>query len=428
MKTFFQREEDIVRCNRCGFCEEVCPTFRATGEEFSLARGRNRLMRKCMEKEFDLFKEPEINHHIYSCLLCGACEVACPSSVITTTLVRAARAEITKQKGNPFPVRMGLHGVLGNQRTLSLGSKAIRFYQRSGARWLARHSGFLGLLGSLGKAEGILPDIPAKTLRDRLPSVLKKPQRTRHKVAYFAGCFMNNFFPDVAEATLRNLQHNDIEVVVPKSACCGVPHEAYGEVEMQKKLAKQNLDFFSKHQVEAIITDCASCAHGLHSYAELLEDDPKYGPIAAKFSKMVKDPSQYLVEVGFKKEMGPVNARVSYHDPCHAVRGIKVSAEPREILKSIPGLKFVEMNEANWCCGGAGSYNVTHYDLSQKILARKMGNFKATGAELLATSCPACLMQLGHGLDVHKIDAKAIHVMQLLDMAYQNKGARSKVG
>ncbi|MBC7324591.1 MAG: (Fe-S)-binding protein, partial [Moorella sp. (in: Bacteria)] len=193
VKTFREMEEDIVRCNRCGFCEEVCPTYKVTGEEFSLARGRNRLMRQSMEGKFDLTREPEINHYIYSCLLCGACVVACPSSVITDTLVKAARAEITRANGNPFPIRMALHGVLARQKRLTLGAKALRFYQRSGARWLARHTGFLGLLGSLGKAEGILPDIPSRTLRERLPQVLQKPLKPRHRVAYFAGCMMNNF-------------------------------------------------------------------------------------------------------------------------------------------------------------------------------------------------------------------------------------------
>jgi len=214
-------------------------------------------------------------------------------------------------------------------------------------------------------------------------------------------------------------------VLVPASNCCGIPHEAYGETEMHIKLAKENLDSFSRFEVEAVVTDCASCAHGLHYYAELLQDDPQYSRKAQEFAAKVKESSQYLAAAGWKKEMGPVNATVTYHDPCHAVRGLKVKDEPRQILKSIPGLKFVEMAESDWCCGGAGSYNVTHYELSQRILERKMGNFKKTGAEYLATSCPACLMQLAHGLDVHKLPGSAIHVMQLLDRAYQNRTAKS---
>jgi glycolate oxidase iron-sulfur subunit len=426
VKKFSDIGEDICRCNRCGFCEEVCPTYRVTGEEFSLARGRNRLMRRSLEGAFDLTREPEINHHIYSCLLCGNCVVACPSSVITDTMIKSARAAITAAKGNPFPIRMALHGVLAKQRRLTLGTKVLRFYQRSGARWLARHTGFLGLLGSMGKAEGVLPQIPERTLRDRLPQLLKKPARPKRRVAYFAGCMMNNFFPQVAAATLRVLQLNDIEVIVPISNCCGIPHEAYGESEAHLKLAKENLDTFSREQFDAVITDCSTCAHGLHYYAELLQDDPKYGPLAKEFSAKVKDPSQYLVEVGFKQEMGTINAKVTYHDPCHGVRGIKVKEQPRQIIKSIPGIEFVELDESDWCCGGAGSYNVTHYDISRKILDRKMDNFRKTGAEYLVTACPACLMQLAHGLDVHKLPAKAIHVMQLLDQAYQNQQEKSK--
>lgn len=411
--------EDVVRCNKCGFCQEVCPTYKATGEEFSVARGRNRLIRLSLEGTFDLTQNPEINHHIYSCLLCGACVNACPSSVITDTLVKAARAEITRAKGQPFPIRLALRGVLADQRRLSLGAKALRFYQRSGARWLARHTGFLKLLGALGKAEGLLPEVPAFTLRQQLPRLLKPPVRPRRKVAYFAGCVINNFFSPIGEATLRVLQHNDCEVVVPTTNCCGIPHEAYGDLDTLLALAKQNLEAFKQHQVEAIVTDCASCAHGLHNYAELFKDDPHYGPLAREMASKVKEAVAYLAEIGIKKEMGALNITVTYHDPCHAVRGLKIKNQPREILKSIPGVKLVEMNESDWCCGGAGSYNVTHYELSRKILERKMDNFRKTGAEYLATSCPACLMQLAHGINTQGLAAKAVHVIQLLDQAYR---------
>ncbi|MCG0277359.1 MAG: (Fe-S)-binding protein [Thermanaeromonas sp.] len=413
--------EDVVRCNKCGFCQEVCPTYKATGEEFSLARGRNRLIRLSLEGTFDLIHNPEINHHIYSCLLCGACVNACPSSVITDTLVKAARAEITRAKGQPFPIRLALRGVLAKQRRLTLGAKALRFYQRSGARWLARHTGFLKLLGALGKAEGLLPDIPGYTLRDRLPHILKPPVRPRYRVAYFAGCVINNFFPAIGEATLRVLQHNDCEVVVPSTNCCGIPHEAYGDVEILLDLAKQNLEAFKQHKVDAIITDCASCAHGLHNYAQLLEDDPHYKDLAREVAGKVQDAVAFLASLGIKKDMGSLNITATYHDPCHAVRGLKVKKEPREILKAIPGVNFVEMNEADWCCGGAGSYNVTHYELSMRILERKMKNFQLTGAQYLVTSCPACLLQLAHGLNVHGLPGKAVHIMQLLDQAYQKK-------
>lgn len=427
-KTFQDITNELFRCNKCGFCQEVCPTYKVTGEEFSLARGRNQLMRLSAESVFDLTKEPEINHHIYSCLLCGNCVVACPSSVKTDMMIKVARAEITKASGQPFPIRMALQGVLADQKRLALGAKTLRFYQRSGARWLARHTGFLNLLGSLGKAEGVLPDIPEKNLREKLPEILKKPANPRAKVIYFPGCIINNFFSAVGEATIRVLQENDVEVIVPEeTTCCGLPHEAYGDVETQIKVAKANIDAFSKYDnVDAIITDCSTCAHGLESYGELFENDSAYAEKAKKVAKKVKDPSQYLVNIGFKKDMGPVNAKVTYHDPCHAVRGIGVKSEPREIIKSIPGIEFVEMNESDWCCGGAGSYNVTHYDISRRILDRKMGNFKKTNANYLVTSCPSCMMQLGHGIDVHNLNARTIHVMQLLDMAYRNKNNKNK--
>lgn len=419
VKKLHDMVEEAVRCNKCGFCQEVCPTYKVTGEEFAVARGRNRLIRLVLDGKLDLKQEPEIAKYLYDCLLCSACVSVCPSAVVTDKLNFSARRTLAEMYGSNFFKNMIFKGVLLNPRKFKMTAKMVWFYQRSGLQWLARSTGLLKLMGYLGKIEGLAPVAAGTSLRDKLPEVVKKIKNPKHKVGYFLGCLANNFFTSMGEATLRVLGENDVAVEVPEVVCCGVPHMAYGEIELAKEAARKNIDAFEGLGVDAIVTDCASCGHGLHAYAELLEDDPVYGPKAQAFCKKVVDINAYLVEIGFKKPAGEVVAKVTYHDPCHLVRGMKVSNEPREILKAIPGIQFVEMNEANWCCGGAGSYGVTHYDMSMNILDRKMGNFAKTGAELLATACPGCMMQLAHGLTRSKADARTVHTVQLLDQAYQ---------
>ncbi|MEW5933753.1 MAG: (Fe-S)-binding protein, partial [Bacillota bacterium] len=257
----------------------------------------------------------------------------------------------------------------------------------------------------------------------------------RKRVAYFLGCVTDNLFPPVGEAVIGVLERNGYQVVVPENLCCGVAHRAYGDVAAAEELARQNLAVLAGTGAELVVTDCATCAHTLREYGDLLADDPRHAAAAAELSGKVREVSQLLVEEGFAEPRGAVEETVTYHDPCHLGRGMGVRAQPRQILRSIPGLEFRELPEADWCCGGAGSYNVTHHELSVRILERKMENFRQTGARLLATSCPSCLLQLGFGLRRGELAARAgvgvpavqsgarvVHPVQLLWQSYRNGG------
>jgi glycolate oxidase iron-sulfur subunit len=198
-----------------------------------------------------------------------------------------------------------------------------------------------------------------------------------------------------------------------------MPAMGYGDHDAMMSMVKKNLDLTeSLKEVDAIITTCASCGSMLKKYASLLKDDPQYVEAAKTFAGKVKDISEFLVGIGLNIEMKGLKTKVTYHDPCHLGRFQKISAPPRQILKSIPGVEYVELAEANVCCGAAGSYSLGHYDLSMKVLARKIGNVAKTGADLIVTCCPGCSMQLAHGTRTHKLKTKATELVELLDRAY----------
>jgi glycolate oxidase iron-sulfur subunit len=195
----------------------------------------------------------------------------------------------------------------------------------------------------------------------------------------------------------------------------------YGEIEEARKLARHNIDAFSSSGVEVIVTDCASCGSFLRGYHTLLKEDPEYAEKALAFSEKIQDISEFLAQsISLRQDLGEIRGRVTYHDPCHLVRAQNVADQPRQLLNLIPGLELVEMKEADLCCGGAGSYNLTHYETSMKILDRKMTNIAATGADLIATGCPGCQMQLRLGVKRKGLGARVVHPIELLDQAYQN--------
>lgn len=434
--------EDVYKCNKCGFCQEVCPTYKTTGEEFSVARGRNRLVRLALEGILDLSRERELEEYIYSCILCGSCVSVCPSAVPTDRIVAAARAELVSRKGQPLVKRLLLRGVVADMRRIRLTGRILAFYQRSGLRWLAKRSGLLHALGNLGKIEEIMPDLSSRSTAVAKPGFAgpgygsaspwarspedqrgedRRKEATAHpdRVGYFIGCAAQAVYRTVPEAVREVLAWNGTQTVTVDNVCCGLPHQAYGDFEKARDLARANIDLFSATGLDIIIFDCATCGHTLREYKNLLKDDEAYRQKAASFSAKIMDVNDYLVRHGFQKPEGEMKVRVTYHDPCHLARGMGVRSAPREVLKSIPGVDFVEMNEADMCCGGGGSYNITHYQGSLKILERKMKNYQATGAELLSTSCPGCTVQLSYGLKLNKLPGTVVHPVELLRAAYR---------
>ncbi|NMA01095.1 MAG: (Fe-S)-binding protein [Clostridia bacterium] len=407
----------ILNCNKCGLCQEVCPTYKISGHEFAVARGRLRLIRMALEGELDLNGEPELEEFVNECLLCKACEVNCPSFVPVSQIISEIRENYTQVKGLPLTKRLMYWGVFSKNKNLNLIRKMALIYQGTGANRIVKGVKFLKK-----SPLNLLPKLTKKSVREQLPEILKEIANPKHRVAYFLGCSVNNFFSEIGVASIKVLQENNCQVVIPEVSCCGAPHKSAGDREETIRLAKINLRAFKDLDVEAIVVDCSTCGSVLMEYAEILKDDQEYGELAQNIANLITDISAYLVKIDFRKPEGQLPlVRVTYHDPCHGIRSLKVQKEPRKILEAIPGVKLVEMRDAASCCGGAGSYSIFQAKTSKKVLKEKMANYQETEADILATSCPACTMQLGYGIELANLSGVVKHPVELLAQAYEKE-------
>lgn len=411
--------DEVLSCIRCGLCLSVCPTYREAGTETNSPRGRVALIRAAVEGRLTL--SPNFVDHMYRCLNCMACAAICPSGVQAHEIILDARVEIDTKLPQPGIKHWIFEGLLPSPDKLEALAWPLRLYQRTGLGWLAEKSGLLNLLPyRLGEATKLPPTLPMAPLRRKLRDVTPAIGERKYRVGFFLGCAQSLAFAGSSAGTARVLARNGAEVVTPRATvCCGMPAMAYGDLDTAMKLARRNIDAFEAAGVEAIITDCATCGEFGRHYGELLRHDPAYSVRAAAYSQKVQDISRFLTDIPLDERMGEVRAKVTYHDPCHLVRGQGVSAEPRRLLKLIPGVEFVEMKEANWCCGGAGTYMLTHHETSMGILDRKMANAGATNAEVVASGCPTCQMQLSYGVKRAGLKMKVTHPIALLDQAYR---------
>jgi glycolate oxidase iron-sulfur subunit len=227
-------------------------------------------------------------------------------------------------------------------------------------------------------------------------------------------------FADESCASVRVLVRNGCEVITPQAVqCCGMPARGYGRMDLVKNQARHNIALFESYDLDVIVTDCATCGSTLKEYGAILEDDPEWAGRAEDFSRKVKDVSEYLMEIPLEKPQGAINARVTYHDPCHLRRAQHVWQQPRALLGLIDGLEFIELPEADWCCGSAGSQLITHYETSTKVMNRKLDNLANTEAQVIASGCPGCQMQLLSGIRRRGLPVRVAHPVELLDEAYE---------
>ncbi len=415
METLQEVSEALLRCNKCGLCLAGCPIYKVTGIEWTAARGRLALLRSVLDNELEL---NELNEPIFNCLTCNGCTDHCPSGVIVDEIIVKARAELVRRRGQPWIRRLIFHSLLPNPSRLNKLAQLLGWLQASRLPALGRSLGITRLMGNAGKAEPILPKI---RLRHRITSASSPElEHPKYRVAYFVGCAATSLTPQVAEAAISVLNRHNVEVILPEFVCCGMPAYGYGDSDSALAMVRKNVDLASSLEVDAIIATCASCGSLLKKYPTLLSEDTDYLAQAKALASKVRDISEFLVSIGLVTEMGTLKKKVTYHDPCHLGRFQKVSEQPRQILKSIPGVEFIEMPESNMCCGAAGSYNLSHYSLSMSVLERKMKNVAQTGADLLITSCPGCTMQLAYGVKSNHLKMKCLELVEFLDQAYQS--------
>jgi len=405
-------------------CLPVCPTYNLTFQEQSSPRGRIRLIRSVADGTIGLTAEfvDEMNF----CLDCQACETACPAGVHYGTLVEDARQQIGEKKREPWRLRLlkflFLRGIIASKKRTQLFGRLMRVYEASGVRDAVEGSNILTLFSSKLHAKHLLlPRIAGTFFDEGIDEVFPAKAPKRGSVAFLSGCIMNISFANVHRDAVGVLRYNGFDVIVPKQqVCCGSLHGHNGDGAMAKELARKNLDVFGKFQFDALVIDSAGCGAFLKEYGRLLRDDPVYASQATELSRKTKDITEFLADVGMVAPQKPLAARVTYHEACHLVHSQKISSQPRQIIQSIPGIEFVELTEATWCCGSAGIYNVTRFDDSMKFLERKMENLASTRAEIVVTANPGCHLQLQYGIAKSGLKMEVVHPVTLLRRAYED--------
>lgn len=411
-------------CVHCGFCLEVCPTYQELTDETHSPRGRVYLIKNAAEGGVP-FDETVVDS-VYTCLDCRACETVCPSGVEVGALIETARGQafaagLPRGVNGPLE-RFFLRGLFPHPARLHALGALMRFYQASGIQKLVRGIGLLRFLPRhLRDMESALPKIASRPALRSLPDRIPPLGDSKGTAALFTGCVMDVFFSSINEATARVAARNGLEVAVPKDQlCCGALQIHAGDREQARDLARRNIDVFLGAKPDYIVINAAGCGAALKEYPELFHDDPEYLPKSEEFSRKVRDISELLTEVGFDPPKGRVEQTVTYHDACHLCHAQGIRAQPRELLKSIPGIRLVEMPDSERCCGSAGVYNLTHPQMADRLLERKIDDIPAE-ADAVAMGNPGCMMQIRMGVIRRGQDTEVLHTVELLDTAYSRE-------
>jgi Fe-S oxidoreductase len=414
---------ELYQCVHCGLCLDQCPTYRVLKLEPESPRGRIHLVKAAADGRIELnerFKE-----HLYLCLLCRACETACPSGVQYGRIAETAREHLGPPGSDLARAVLNFvfRHMLPYPRRLRFAFTLLRLYQRIG---LQRVMQFL-LPSRLREMDAMLPAIPRKFFRPS-SKVIPATGTLRAKVGMLNGCVMPLLFGEINEATVRVLQRNGCEIIFPQSqTCCGALNIHNGESKAAKHMARQNIDAFLSADVDAIIVNAAGCGAVMKEYVYLLRDDPAYAEKAERFGTLVKDAGEFLAGLGLVGTLGAVNMPVTYQDPCHLAHGQRIRSQPRNLLQSIPGLKLVEMEGSDRCCGSAGIYNITHPEMSRQLLKDKMQSIALTHAEALVAPNPGCMLQIRFGARQFGPNLEVYHLMDLLERSYSAaEGSSSK--
>ena len=411
-------EQLIAACVHCGFCLPTCPTFAVLGVEMDSPRGRIHLMKTVWDHRLGA-DAPGLEDHISKCLDCRACETACPSGVEYGKLVEGARSQIVVARPRSPVERLirtaAFEWLLPHRRALGAFATLSIAVRRLGMGSLLRAT----RLSVARRMADLLDLLPVRATASR-PATASPRGTRRARVAMLEGCVMGSVFGDTNAATARVLARNGVEVVATAGqTCCGALHAHAGERELARDLARRNIAAFEKVGADSVIVNAAGCGAAMKEYGWLLKDDPAWSARASEFAANVKDATEFLGDLGVSEPPGPLVARVTWDDPCHLLHGQKIREQPRALLAAIPGLEIVPLEEADWCCGSAGTYNVTEPDLARSILERKVANILRTRADTVVTANPGCLMQIQSGLRQAGSNVRVVHLIDLLDEAYR---------
>ena len=415
--------EELYRCVHCGLCLNQCPTYLELGLETESPRGRLALMKAVAEGRFGY--TDRLVEHMELCLLCRACEAACPSGVPFGSLMTETRARIEAQTSRPFIERtarnIAFKHLFPHQGRLGLAFRMLSLYQASGLQWLVRKSRMLKLLPTrLAHMESMLPKLSFSPYpRGKAKSVPAKGAEKK-TVALFSGCIMPLVFGPVNRATVNVLSKNGCRVDIPGGqGCCGALNVHSGERDSAREMARRNIDAFADS--DTVVVNAAGCGAMLKEYEELLAEDPGYSGKAETFVAKVKDVHEFLADLPLTPPRSGFNRRVTYQDSCHLAHAQRIKEAPRQVLTSIPGVELCEMPNSDKCCGAAGVYNIVNPELSSQLLDSKMRDVSAAEADVVTTANPGCMLQLDMGLRKQGQTTRSYHVVELLDEAYRQE-------
>ena len=413
----FVDHEKFFDCVHCGLCLASCPTYVELGTEMDSPRGRIVMMRALQEGHAQL--DAEIVEHLDLCLGCRACETACPSGVRYGELIEGVRPFIEQHYRRPVLERVK-RWMMNKTFPNPLGARLFALSLKVGAALgLARFAHSEAMPVKLRYWLGLLPErgtVSSAPLLERYPAIGEK----RHTVAVLSGCVMSTVFGATNQSTVKVLRHNGCEVLVPKAqSCCGALLLHNGDKLNALSLARHNIDVFGKLELDALIINAAGCGAMMKEYGELFKDDPAYRDKAERLTEKMKDVAEFVGSIPLTPPTREVRAKVTYHDACHLAHGQGVREQPRALLRAIPGLTFANLPESDWCCGSAGTYNLTQPEMAARLLERKVGNIQATEADVVVTGNPGCLMQIRAGLQQHGLPIQAVHTIDLLAQAYE---------
>ena len=423
-----ENNEKLLTCVHCGLCLPSCPTYRVLGNENDSPRGRIYLMRAVAEEKLTV--GPSFARHIDLCLGCRACETACPSGVPYGHLLETARAEIVAEEAEANRAIGRVAGFILNQiftrpRLLAFFMRLAKWVRDSGLAQLAFESELVS-----GRPHFALAVLLASGTRpgghrrkgDRAVAAARTEEKApRTPVAVLRGCVMEGLFSETNRATERVLIRNGCDLAAAdRQVCCGALHAHSGHMDTARLLARKNIDAFLASGCEAVVVNSAGCGAAMKEYGEWLASDGEYAGRAQALSAIVKDVSEFLAERGFATPTGYSPCRVTYDAPCHLLHAQHIITQPMDLVKQIPGVEFTVLPGYEQCCGGAGIYNLQHPELSAEILSPKLESIKATGAEVVVTGNPGCIMQIGAGAMMNHLPVAVVHPIDLLDAAYRD--------
>jgi glycolate oxidase iron-sulfur subunit len=416
--------DDLSKCVHCGLCLNACPTYRVTGLETESPRGRIYLMRALQEGRIDL--DDSFHTHMDLCLVCRACETACPSGVPFGRMMEATRGRLWHEPVGPpaqrFANRLSFEYLFPHRRIFRLLFRPLRVYQKLGLRAALRRSGLLARLpGKWSDREALLPtlDAPPFDVDGTLPPRCAGTPR----VGFLAGCVMSTAFGDVQRASVRVLERFGCQVVTPPGqGCCGALNVHAGERAQAKEMARAVIESMLAADVDVIVVNSAGCGSTMKEYASLFADEPDYLPRVLHFESLVRDFSEYLAELPFPCVNRPASGTTqgviaAYQDACHLRHAQRITAQPRNLLQQIPGLQTVELAYPDLCCGSAGVYNLQHPDMSNAVLQSKLDDIRASGASLVISANPGCILQLRKGAQEANLPIQVRHIAEVLDEA-----------